>query len=170
MNQKHLASVLRKTDIMDTDLLLQRVEAAIELQQTGRKDAARQLFTDLWREIGPAGDPLCRCRLAHHMADLQDEPQEELTWDLRALEAAGLLTDARLRSVHPSLSVGALYPSLLLNVAEAYRKTGELGKARDYVGQAQNAVNVLPNTEYGGMIRTGIARLAARLESRGPDR
>jgi len=104
------------------------------------------------------------------MADLQDEPQEELTWDLRALEAAGLLTDARLQRVHPSLSVAALYPSLLLNVAEAYRKVGDLGKARGYAGQAENAVDVLPDTEYGGLIRTGIARLAARLESRGPDR
>jgi hypothetical protein len=83
---------------MDTDLLLQRVEAAIELQQNGQKDTARQLFADLWREIGPAGDPPCRCRLAHHMADLQDEPEEELRWDLRALEAAALLTDARSRA------------------------------------------------------------------------
>ena len=148
---------------MDTDLLLQRVEAAIELQQNGQKDTARQLFAELWRELGPVGDPLCRCRLAHHMADLQDEPDEELRWDLRALEAAALLTDARLQSRHPSLSVAAFYPSLLLNVAEAYRKLGELGRAREYVDQAQRSVDVLPKTEYGGMIREGIARLAARL-------
>jgi hypothetical protein len=155
---------------MDTQVLMERVEAAIAIQQKGKKNAARQLFAELWREIGPAGDPLCRCRLAHHMADLQDEPEEELTWDLRALEAAALLTDVRVKDQHPSLSVAAFYPSLLLNVAEDYRKLGELDKARDYVAQAQRSMEVLTNTEYGGMIRGGIARLAAQLESRGPVR
>jgi hypothetical protein len=35
----------------------------------------------------------------------------------------------------------------------------------EYVDQAQRSVDVLPKTEYGGMIRDGIARLAARLDA-----
>ena len=154
---------------MDAEAVMTRVEAAIAVQQQGDKNTARQLFAELWREIDPAGDPLCRCRLAHHMADLQDDPEEELAWDLRALEAAALLTDARVKSQHSSLSVAAFYPSLLLNVAEDYRKLGQLAKAREYLGQAQRSVDVLPSTEYGGMIRGGIARLAERLESPEPE-
>lgn len=120
---------------MDAETLMTRVEAAIAVQQGGEKGAARQRFAELWREIGPARDPLCRCRLAHHMADLQDDPAEELTWDLRALEAAALLTDARVKSQHSFLSVAAFYPSLLLNVAEDFRKLGDLAKAREYLAR-----------------------------------
>jgi hypothetical protein len=147
-----------------------RVEAAIAAAlHGGDKDGARQQFAELWSEIGDAGDPLCRCRLAHHMADLQDDPAEELAWDLRALEAAALLTDADVQNAHASLSVAAFYPSLLLNVAEAYRKLGDLPQAREYLARARGAMDVLPDTGYGAMIRGGIARLAQRLESRASD-
>ena len=155
---------------MNAEAMMTRVEAAIAYaQQVDDKNGARQQFAELWNEIGDAGDPLCRCRLAHHMADLQDDPAEELTWDLRALESAALLTDARVQSAHASLSVAAFYPSLLLNVAEDYRKLGDLPGAREYLARAQNAMEVLPNTGYGAMIRGGIVRLAQRLESGVPE-
>ena len=51
----------------------------------------------------------------------------------------------------------------LLNVAEDCRKLGDLVSAREYLGQAQGSVDVLPVPECSGMIRSGIARLAERL-------
>ena len=154
---------------MDADAVLRRVDAAIAVQQGGDRDGARQQLAELWREIGPDGDPLCRCRLAHHMADVHDDPGEELTWDLRALEAAALLTDEGVRHQHASLSVAAFYPSLLLNVAEDYRKLGDLANAGEYLARARSAMDVLPSSEYGSMIRAGIARLAARLDAGAPE-
>ncbi len=149
--------------------MMRRVEEAITAQ-AGDRDVARRQLAELWAEIGAAGDPLCRCRLAHHMADLQNDPNEELTWDLRALEAAALLSDDRVKTQHSSLSVAAFYPSLLLNVAEDYRKLADVVKAREYLALAQDSIDVLPTTEYGGMIRGGIARLAELLQSTSPEK
>jgi hypothetical protein len=55
------------------------------------RDTARELFAEVWSEIGgEGGDPFHRCALAHAMADVQGSAPEELTWDLRALRAADL--------------------------------------------------------------------------------
>ena len=76
---------------MDVEAVMKRVEEAIAVQQGGDRDAARQQFAELWGEIGPAGDPLCRCRLAHHMADVQDDLKEELTYNRRMPKRATVL-------------------------------------------------------------------------------
>jgi len=55
------------------------------------REGARGRLAALWDEIHADGDALCRCTLAHYMADMQDDPREELLWDLRALEAAGAI-------------------------------------------------------------------------------
>lgn len=74
---------------------MKRIEEAMMLQHTGDLDGARQRFTEIWEEIASDGDPFHRCVLAHYMADLQQDPQEELAWDLRALDAAASVTDDR---------------------------------------------------------------------------
>lgn len=150
---------------MSTEAVMKRIEGAMAVYQEGDKDAARQLFEALWSELDPAGEPLCRCVLAHHMADWQDNLEDELAWDLRALAAAARLTDAAVKHLHPSLTVAEFYPSLLLNVADDYRKLGRVAEAREYLNQAERSVEVLPTTEYGGMIRGGIRRLAERLRT-----
>jgi hypothetical protein len=149
--------------------MMRRIDETLALQHTIGSDAARERFAALWDEIGREGDPVCRCRLAHHLADLQDDPREELAWDLRALEAADQWTDADVKRQHESLSVAAFYPSLHLNVAEDYRKLGELAKAREHAARAEASVDVLGASEYGGMIRSGIARLVERLASTDAD-
>lgn len=73
-----------------------RIGQGIALSQRGERDAARQLFVQVWSDIGGEhGDPLHRCALAHSMADVQDDVNEELVWDLTALAAADLITDKR---------------------------------------------------------------------------
>lgn len=55
--------------------------------------AACDRLRALWDEIAPESNPLHRCALAHSMADVCDDPEEELLWDQRALQAASSITD-----------------------------------------------------------------------------
>ncbi|MNY15826.1 hypothetical protein D3C86_1490590 [compost metagenome] len=64
---------------------------------------------------------------------------------------------------HASLALRAFYPSLHLNLAEDYRKLGELDQARSHLARAREALDALPDDGYGHLIRGGIERLEARL-------
>jgi hypothetical protein len=123
------------------------------------------LFAEIWAEIGgDRGDPLHRCTLAHAMADVQDDARQELAWDLRALVAAGLLTDARLAEAGVGLTAAGLYPSLHLNLCDCYRKLGELELAREHLQRARDTIGALGDDEYGRLIRDGLAQLAEQLK------
>ncbi|MEU5429852.1 hypothetical protein AB0H73_30255 [Streptomyces olivoreticuli] len=145
------------------DPTMTEIGRGIELGQSGERERARRLFTDLWEAIGPAGDALHRCALAHSMADVQDDVREELLWDLRALEAADLITDERARQAGVPSPVAAFYPSLHLNLGEVYRKLGDLDRARDHLARGQAAADELGDDGYGKMIKGGLGRLADRL-------
>ncbi|WP_326696378.1 hypothetical protein OG909_02960 [Streptomyces sp. NBC_01754] len=86
------------------DAVMTRIGQAVMLLHGGDREEARDRFGILWAEIGEAGDALHRCTLAHYMADAQDDPEDELAWDLRALAAAEGLTEAR-PAVCPELAV-----------------------------------------------------------------
>jgi hypothetical protein len=147
-----------------TDPTILRIGEAVQLSHQGEREAARLLFVEIWDEIGrEQGDPLHRCTLAHAMADVQDDAGEELVWDLRALAAADLLTDARMAEGGLSLPVAGLYPSLHLNLSECYRKLGDLGRAREHLQQAQATIGALGDDGYGQMIRDGMEQVAERL-------
>ena len=118
----------------------------------------------MWTEIGGEdGDPFHVCALAHSMADVQNDVHEELLWDLRALAAADLLTDERAARGGVAGPVAGFYPSLHLNLAECYRKLGELDQARDHLDRGHALVDALGNDGYGQMIKAGLDRLADRL-------
>ena len=97
------------------------------------------------------------------MADVQDDAREELVWDLRALAAADLLTDARMTQAGVSLPVAGLYPSLHLNLSGCYRKLGDLDRAREHLQSAQATIGALGDDGYGQMIREGLERVAEQL-------
>jgi hypothetical protein len=145
------------------DPVMARIVEVVGLALAGDGDAARPRFAELWDEVGPKGDPLHRCTLAHHAADVQADAKAELMWDLRALAAADEVTDERAQRYHGSLSVAGFYPSLHLNLADVYRRLGDQDRARKHIGCAQEAVGALGDDGYGRMIREGIARAAARL-------
>ncbi|MGJ6968088.1 hypothetical protein ACSDR0_39890 [Streptosporangium sp. G11] len=147
----------------EPDVMMARIGQGVELGQRGEREAARELFSELWEEIGVTGDPLHRCALAHWMADVQDEVREELLWDLRALEAADLVTDERAQRAGVAGSVSGFYPSLHLNLGDAYRRLGDLDRARDHLDRGRAAVGALGDDGYGQMIRQGLERLADRL-------
>jgi len=144
--------------------MLVRIGEAVQLSHQGERETARLLFSEIWDEIGgEQGDPLHRCTLAHAMADVQDDVREELLWDQRALEAADLLTDARVAQAGVSLPVAGLYPSLHLNLSECHRKLGDLDRAREHLRHAQATIGALGDDGYGQMIRNGLERMAEQL-------
>ena len=150
---------------MFADPALARIGEAVALNHgRGQPVAARDLFARLWDEIGgERGDPLHVCVLAHSMADVQDDVEQELLWDLRALEAAGRLTDARLAQAGVPQSVAGLSPSLHLNLADCYRRLGDPGRAREHLDRARADLGALGDDDYGRLIRDGLARLAQQL-------
>jgi tetratricopeptide (TPR) repeat protein len=148
----------------EPDAVMLRVGEGIGLRERGEREAARRLFAELWQEIGGEdGDAFHRCAIAHSMADARDEVEEELAWDLRALEAAESLTDARVAESGVSAPVAAFYPSLHLNLGDCYRKLGDVNRARDHLQRGQASLGALPDDGYSAMIRDGFDRLARAL-------
>ncbi|MEV7615123.1 hypothetical protein [Streptomyces sp. NPDC089799] len=145
------------------DAVMTRIGQAIILLHAGDREEARNRLGGIWSEIGEEGDPLHRCTLAHYMADAQDDPDDELAWDLRALSAAEALGDDRLARHEPHLAVRAFYPSLHLNLAADYVKLGRPEAARVHLGRARAATGALADDGYGNGVRAAIARLAERL-------
>ena len=151
---------------MTIDATLGRINEGVQLHhQQGERTTARDLFAQIWDEIGgERGDPLHVCVLAHAMADVQDDVHQELLWDQRALAAAGSLTDDRLTQAGVPMPVAALYPSLQLNLGECYRKLGDLDRARECLQQARAGIGALGDDDYGRLIRSGLDQLAQQLD------
>ncbi|MGH3916275.1 MAG: tetratricopeptide repeat protein [Pseudonocardiaceae bacterium] len=155
--------------MIEQDTTMIRIGQGIGLSQRGDRDAARRLFEEIWNDIGgESGDPLHRCALAHAMADVQDDLHHELTWDLRALDAADLVTDERATQAGVTNPVRGFFPSLHLNLGECYRKLGELDRAREHLQRGRAAVHALEDDGYGRMIKKGLDSLAERLSLAGP--
>ncbi|WFE35548.1 hypothetical protein [Micromonospora sp. WMMD975] len=150
---------------MTFDATLTRINEGVQLHhQQGERAAARDLFAQVWDEIGgERGDALHVCVLAHAMADVQDDVRQELLWDERALAAADRLTDARVAESGVPLSVAGLYPSLHLNLAECHRRLGDLDRAREHLRQAEAGIDALGDDGYGKLIRDGLDRLTQQL-------
>ncbi|WP_053742581.1 MULTISPECIES: hypothetical protein [unclassified Streptomyces] len=158
------------------EAMMTRIGQAVMLHHGGDREEARDRFLGLWAEIGEDGDPLHRCTLAHYMADTQDDPSDELAWDLRALSAAEELSDERVAEVvqhEGALAVRALYPSLHLNLAADYEKLARPDAARTHLRIARGTSDALGDDGYGDGVRAAIGRLESRLgegeRSRGPD-
>lgn len=145
------------------DAMMTRIGQAVMLHHGGDREEAQGRFLGLWSEIGEEGDPLHRCTLAHYMADTQEDPSDELAWDLRALSAADELTDKRLHEHHDSIAVRGFYPSLHLNLAADYAKLGRPEAARNHIRRARGAVGALGDDGYGDGVRAAIGRLELRL-------
>lgn len=150
------------------DAMMTRIGQVVMLHHGGDREEARGRFLDLWGEIGEGGDPLHRCTLAHYLADTQDDPADELAWDLRALSAAEELTDGDVSERHRSLAARAFYPSLHLNLAADYVKLGRSEAARSHLRRARGAAGALGNDRYGDGVRAAIGRLELRLDGADP--
>jgi hypothetical protein len=132
---------------------MDRLVAGIELTVAGERAAAAAHLSRLWAET-PEDDWLQRCGVAHALADVQDDPQRELEWDLLALEAAAHL-DADVRAT--------FLPSLHLNAGESFRKAGDARSSRRHLERGRAALSALGHDPYGGMLTDAFERLAQRL-------
>ncbi|MFC6089888.1 hypothetical protein [Saccharothrix lopnurensis] len=146
------------------------IVAAVALAHAGDADAARARLHDLWDRIGPVGDALHRCTLAHHLADLYDDPAQALVWDVRALDAAAVLTDERARRHHESLSVAGFRPSLHLNLADGFRRLGSFEAAREHITAAREHEHALADDGYGVLIRRVLGEVAEAIDRRSTEK
>ncbi|NYD38217.1 hypothetical protein [Actinomycetospora corticicola] len=105
--------------------VMARIAAAVELGHGGAVEEARRQLAALWEEPAVQADPFHRCALAHHAADLEPEVADELRWDVRALAAADAVTPER----DTPIDVAAFYPSLHLNLGDAFRRAEDLPAA-----------------------------------------
>lgn len=153
------------------DTVMTRIGQAVILLHAGDREEARNRLVAIWSEIGEDGDCLHRCTLAHYMADAQDDPADELAWDLRALTAAGTAGDGPAggdgdggpaqREPHPAMR--GFYPSLHLSLADDYVKLERPEAARVHLARARAAAGALSDDGYGNGVRAAIARLERRL-------
>ncbi|MFM9615342.1 hypothetical protein ACSCBZ_27485 [Streptomyces niveiscabiei] len=135
------------------DALLTRIGQVVMLHHGGDREEARDRLLEMWGEVGEDGEAVHRCTLAHYLADTQDDPSDELAWDLRALTAADETPSA----------VRSLYPSLHLNLAADYEKLGRPDAARTHLRAARVAARGLGEDGYSSGVREAIERLAGRL-------
>ncbi|MEU9304214.1 hypothetical protein [Streptomyces sp. NPDC048269] len=140
-----------------------RIGQAVILLHAGDREEARNRLGVIWSEIGEEGDSLHRCTLAHYMADAQDDPADELAWDLRALTAAEALRDEPSAPGEPHPAMRVFYPSLHLSLAADYVKLQRPEAARVHLARARAATGALPDDGYGNGVRAAIARLERRL-------
>lgn len=147
----------------DVDDVLAEVAMGIGWARSGDREGARLLFAALWRRVGDSPDALHRCAVAHSMADVVDDPQAELRWDLRALAAADQLQDERLQRAGMGLSVDGLFPSLHLNLGDVYRRLGHHEHAVAHLHAARRALAGLPLDDYRRSIDEGLQRLDLEL-------
>jgi hypothetical protein len=136
----------------------------IELSKGWRTSATRYErlgpLTEIWAELQTdhptAALPMSM--VAHLLADLQDDPSEELRWDLASLHALapvweqgtdGRLFDAACRSL----------PSIYLSLAHATYKCGDTNSAREYVRRARLIFPILPESRYTDQADASIASL-----------
>lgn len=149
---------------MSADETMDRIVSAIGQLHSGDREGARAAFSKAWSGMAEDPDPFHVCVLSHYMADAQDEVSLELEWDLRALAAADRVAEGRAEANHASLSIRSFYPSLHLNAGDSYLRLGNIDKAREHVRAAEAAMGDLPDSPLGEMTRSGIARLAQRVE------
>ena len=146
-----------------TDDTMTRIGEGIELARKGKREQARVLFEMMWREIGPDGDALRRCALAHSMADVQDDPNDELEWDLTALDAARQASDEDVKQAGMLGSIADFYPSLYLNLADVHNRLGNYVDARTYLALAREHVARLAVGDYRRMLADALDRLSMRM-------
>jgi hypothetical protein len=124
----------------------------------GHREQAASAYEHLWTQV-EHGRPLHRVSVAHYMADLQDDPAEELRWDERALAAAAEVTPQDTDAA----VMAPLRASLHVNAASALHKLGRLAATRQQLAAARRAEQALPEEGYGRLVRAQIDALSAEM-------
>ena len=138
----------------------EQVLEAVQTTLQGDRDRGRTLMDDAFRG---ADDPAQRCVLAHYLADVQESLDAEIAWDERALaEFPNLAPDDLAPIGIPSAA--ALAPSLHLNLGDGYLRRGDAAAARRELDAGIASLDALGDDGYAQLIRSGLDRLAERLD------
>ena len=121
------------------------------MQVEGEPEKARALFEQAW-ELRQ--DDFDASVAAHYLARHQPSADETLRWNALALQHADALSDSR---------VGALLPSLCLNLGDSLLAVGRVADARAAFERGSAVVAGLPEGGYADLVRGGIARLGERV-------
>lgn len=138
------------------------IRKGVRLREAGNIAEARDLLNSLWQAVSKGDDAFAVCFLAHSLADVQDDPEEELRWDILALKAAGEVTDERAAEQQIPGGRRGLYPSLHLNLAEDYLRLGDEKRAQEHYRSGAEFVRFLGDDNYGDGIREAFKTYAAR--------
>ena len=121
----------------------------------------------LWAASGP-DEHAQRCVMAHYLADLETDLEDEVQWDERALEEFAQVGEADLAPVGIA-SMAGLAPSLHLNLGDGYLRQGHHNRAKEQLDLGRAAAEALGDDGYGAMIRKGLDGLGNRLDAIGRD-
>ena len=141
--------------------VIDEIRSGVRLRDAGKTAEARELLTALWPKVDAATDAFARCFLAHSLADVQDDPREELRWDLVALDAGEAVSDERAAEREIPGGRQGLLPSLHLNLAESYLRVGDEDRAREHYRSGLEMVPSLGDDSYGDSIREAFRTYAA---------
>jgi len=117
----------------------------MEFEGQGKLTEANELFTKAWNA---ATTDFEKFTAAHYVARHQNSVSDKLKWDKTALHHALNIDD---------VAIKASLPSLYLNIAKCYEDLNDFDGARNNYQKAFSYSDVLPENEYGEMIKKGIA-------------
>jgi hypothetical protein len=134
---------------------------AVQVSMGGDRSRGKELLEACWT-TAHSDDHAQRCVVAHYLADLQDDLDDEIRWDAAALSEYRHVGGTDLAAVGISSAAG-LAPSLHLNLGDGYARRGDLSAARRELDAGLACVAALGDDGYGTFIRKGLAGLAERL-------
>ena len=141
------------------------VVQAVQLALTGDRIAGRSALDACWAGTGP-DDHAQRVVIAHYLADLQDDLDDDIRWDESALADFAHVGDTDLAAIGIPSAAG-MAPSLHLNLGDGYLRRGDPTAARRELDAGLVAAGLLGDDGYGALIRSGLDALAARLAELG---
>ena len=133
------------------------IREGMALREQGRSREARALMESLIVEVERGDDAYAKIFLAHSLADVQENPKDELEWDLRALAFMDELTEQLAIERGNRGGKNALLPSLHLNLAVDYRRLGDDANAHRHFELGQAQLGALSDDAYGDSIRSAFA-------------
>lgn len=136
--------------------------AAVGLALSGDRETGREGLLSAWAATRES-DHAHRCVVAHYLADLQPDLDDEVRWDEVALSEYAHVADADLTPVGITSAAG-MAPSLHLNLGDGYLRQGRLPEAAAELEAGARHQCHLPADSYGDMIRGGLDRLRSRLD------
>ena len=137
---------------------------AVSMLQSGDRESARSQLIRLWNDCSMGRSAVQESIIAHFLADTEHDLGAELQWDLLSLKAATGSAGAEQRHCADA-AVRSFLPSIHLNIGDAYRRLGDLPRARQHADAGLTHINALETSDYRHTVIAGLQRLRARTGS-----